>query len=377
VIKGALLAVTLFIATGVLLAIGTIWPVQSAVYYAGGGKGDLLRPAVNPEAAVDDLGIEIRLHQWQKAYSSLANKAEFTEPEFEHDLTGYTLSLRTYATLDSVDVHPLHQTADDADVNMTMHWASVVGPFENSRQVHVVRNGDRWAVDWPLVKEPQVPPQVITVNYLRWDVIYRGAGDEWGTQDVEGPHIRIVDMRPVNRADGVYVMGEILNEDVVPAFVNVRATLLRKDGSQIDSEDAFDMMIHTLLPKQVTPFLIRFPDIELSQVSSIRMDPLSVLVSASADPVVEVQNQKFNNGPAPTLTGEVSNQSGQVVNVAHVLTTFYDQNGQIVWVAGHYMDRALLPQTPVNFTIEVPEDLAKKISSQRTVVATWSAGNRA
>jgi hypothetical protein len=184
-------------------------------------------------------------------------------------------------------------------------------------------------------------------------------------------------MRPVNRADGVYVMGEILNEDVVPAFVNVRATLLRKDGSKIDSEDAFDMMMHTLLPKQVTPFLIKFPDIELSQVSSIRMDPLSVLVSASADPVVEVQNQKFNNGPAPSLTGQVSNQSGQPVNVAHVLTTFYDQNGQIVWVAGHYMDRALLPQTPVNFTIEVPEDLAKKISSQRTVVSTYSAGNRA
>ena len=375
--RGALLAITIFIATGVLLAIGTIWPVQSAVYYAGGGKGDLLRPPVTPEAAVDDLGIQLRLHQYQRAYDSLANKAEFTEPEFQHDLTGYALSLRTYATMESVDFHPLHQTSDNADVKMTMHWSSVVGPFETTRQVHVVRNGDRWAVDWPLVKEPQVPPQVVTVNYLRWDVIYRGAGDEWGTQDVEGPHVRIVDMRPLNRADGVYIMGEILNEDVVPAFVNVRATLVRKNGSPIDSEDAFDMMMHTLLPKQVTPFLIKFPDVELSQVSSIRMDPLAVLVSASADPVVEVQNQKFNNGPAPSLTGEVSNQSGQPVNVAHVLTTFYDQNGQIVWVAGHYMDRALLPQTPVNFTIEVPEDLAKKISSQRTVVATYSAGNRA
>jgi len=375
--RGALLAVTIFIATGILLAIGTIWPVQSAVYYAGGGNGNLIRTPDTPEAAVQNLGIELRLREWQRAYNSLANKAEFTEPEFEHDLTGYTLSLRTYATLDSVDVRPLHQTADDADVNMTLHWSSVVGPFENTRQVHVVHNDGRWAVNWPLVKEPQVPPQVVTVNYLRWDVIYRGAGDEWGTQDVEGPHVRIVDMRPINRADGVYVMGEILNEDVVPAFVNVRATLLRKDGSKIDSEDAFDMMMHTLLPKQVTPFLIKFPDIELSQVSSIRMDPLSVLVSASADPVVEVQNQKFNNGPAPSLTGQVSNQSGQPVNVAHVLTTFYDQNGQIVWVAGHYMDRALLPQTPVNFTIEVPEDLAKKISSQRTVVSTYSAGNRA
>lgn len=376
-IKGALLAIAIAAATGVLLAIGTIWPVPSAVYYAGGGNGNLVRSAVTPEAAAEDLGVELRLHQWGRAYSSLANKAEFTEQEFQHDLTGYTLSLRTFATLESVDVQPLHQTADEAQVSMKMHWASVVGPFESTRVVHVVRNGDRWAVDWPLEKQPQVPPQVVTVNYLRWDVIYRGAADEWGTQDVEGPHIKIVDMHPANRADGTVVMGEILNEDVVPAFVTVRATLLKKDGTPIDSEDAFDMMMHTLLPKQVTPFLIRFPDVDLSEVGSIRMDPLAVLVSATADPVVEVQNQKFTAGPTPTLTGQVSNQSGQDVNVAHVLTTFYDQNGQIVWVAGHYMDRALLPQTPVEFSIEVPEDLAKKISSERTVVATYSTGNKA
>ena len=40
----------------------------------------------------------------------------------------------------------------------------------------MVKMGDRWQVAWPLVKEPQVPPQVIAVNYLRWDVIYRGGG---------------------------------------------------------------------------------------------------------------------------------------------------------------------------------------------------------
>lgn len=376
-IKGALLAICIFIVTGLLVAIGTIWPVPSAVYWAGGGNGNVLRPADTPEAAVDDLGILIRLHDWDRAYASLANKGEFTEEQFIHDLTSYTLSLRTYADLEAVDVHPQHQTDSDADVKMTLHWSSVVGPFENTRDVHLVHSGSRWAVDWPLVKEPQVPPQVIAVNYLRWDVIYPGASEEWGAQQVEGPHVRIVDMRPLNRAAGTFVMGELLNEDVVPAWVDVRATLLKKDGTPIDTEAAFDMMMHTLLPKQVTPFLISFPGVDLSQVSSIRMEPVSVLVPASADPVIEVQNQKFNPGPAPTLTGEISNQSGQAVNVAHVLTTFYDQNGQIVWVAGHYMDRALLPQTPVDFTISVPEDLGKKISSQRTVVASYSGGNTA
>jgi len=161
----------------------------------------------------------------------------------------------------------------------------------------------------------------------------------------------------------------------MPAFVSVRATLLAKDGSPIDSEGSFDMISHTLLPKQVTPFIIHFPGVDLSQVGSIHMEPISVLVSATADPVIEIQNQKFNPAPGASVTGQLSNQSGHTVNVAHVLSTFYDKNGQVVWVAGQYIDRALQPQTPVDFRIPVPEDLAGKISSQRIVVSTYTTAS--
>jgi len=74
------------------------------------------------------------------------------------------------------------------------------------------------------------------------------------------------------------------------------------------------------------------------------------------------------------LSGELLNQSGQVVNVAHVLGTFYDKNGQVVWVADQYVAHALVPQTPVPFDIHIPEDLARSISSERTVVASYSTG---
>jgi hypothetical protein len=372
--KGSLLAVSIVVATVVLVVSGTLWPIQTALYWAGGK--DLLRPSSTPAVAVENLGDQIRLRAWEGAYSSLANKAEFTESEFYHDLVGYSLSLRTFATLESFEVHPLHQSANDAEIAMRLHWSSVVGTYVATRDLHVVRTGNHWAVDWPLVKEQRVPPQVIAVNYLRWDVIYRGPGDDWGAQDVGSPHVRIVDMHPVNRAEGVVVLGELLNEDIVPAFVSVRATLVAKDGSTIDSESSFDMISHTLLPKQVTPFLIRFPNVDLSQVGSIRMEPLSVLVSASADPVVEVENQKYKPAPRASLTGQLSNQSGQIVNIAHVLSTFYDKNGQLVWVAGQYVDRALLPQIPVDFHIPIPEDIARNISSERTVVATYSTGNQ-
>ncbi len=324
---------------------------------------------------MDDLGAQLKLRDMQKAYSSLANKAEFTEAEFERDLTGSTLSLRTYATLDSFDVQPIHQTDSDAELVLKMHWSSVVGTFDDPRDLHLVKTGDHWAINWPLKHEASVPPQVIPVNYLRWDVIYRGAGDDWGTQDVEAPHVRIVDMHPVNRAEGLVVMGELLNEDVMPAFVSVRATLISKSGSALDSEGAFDMISHTLLPKQVTPFIIHFPGIALSQVGSISMQPLSVLVSASADPVIEVENQQYKNGPGAAVTGQLSNQSGHPVNVAHVLSTFYDQTGQLVWVGGQYIDRALQPQTPVDFRVPIPPDLAAKVSTERTIVAAYVQGS--
>ena len=150
--------------------------------------------------------------------------------------------------------------------------------------VQVVKTGDHWEPVWPIQKKTVVPPQVIPVNYLRWDVIYRGPGDDWGVQDVEAPHVRIVDMHPVQRADGVVILGELLNEDVVPAYVSVSATLLSKSQSPIATEGSFDKISHLLLPKQVTPFFIMFPNASLSDVGSVRMTPTSSLVSASAAP---------------------------------------------------------------------------------------------
>lgn len=370
--NGRLLALVLAAATVVLVVIGTIWPVRAAAFYAG--NQSLVRSTSTPEAALQNLGDDIRAFHWQSAYDSLANKGEFTVSDFTRDLTGLYPNLRTYSALGDLETRPVHQSANDAEFVVKMHWTTVVGDSVNSRNVHVVRNGGAWQVQWPIQKEPVVPPQVIPVNYLRWDVIYRGAGDDWGAQDVDAPHVRIIDMHPVQRADGLVLMGELLNEDVVPAYVSVNATLLGKNQQPLATEGSFDKIQHILLPKQVTPFLIRYPDVNLSSVGGVRIQPFSNLVAASADPVIEIQNEKLNPAPDASLTGQLVNQSGQVANVAHVLSTFYDKSGNLVWVADQYVDRALAPQTPVPFEIRIPQDLAKNISSDRTIISSYSVG---
>ncbi len=368
---GRILAVILVVATIALIVIGTLRPNQSGTYVSD-SKAKLMGSVSSPKDAVNSLLGQIARRNWESAYSSLANKGEFTESEFIRDLNGDHGSLRTYANLESYDAQPLHASSDEAKVRANMRWASVVGTFDDSRELRVDRNGGRWQVEWPIVKEAKVPPQVIPVNYLRWDVVYRGAGDDWGAQDVEAPHVRIVAMHPVDRGGGVVILGELLNEDVVPAFVTVKATLLGSNGAALGTEDSFDKISHILLPKQVSPFRIDFRNVRLSQVDNVRIQPSTSLVAASADPVIGIESQKLTPLPEPTLTGQLVNQSGQVVNVAHVIGTFYDSSGQIVWVADEYPSRALLPQTPVPFSIPLPADVSSKVGSYRVVASTYS-----
>lgn len=370
--SGHILALTLAASTVSLIVIGTVWPNRSAAA-APDANIRLMASSSTPEDAVNTLLKQIGRGDWPAAYSSLANKGEFTESEFTRDFTGNSGSLRTYATLDGYDIHPLRSASDAAQIRTNLHWASVVGTFEDRRDLSVVRLGDVWQVAWPLVKEPRVPPQVIPVNYLRWDVINRGPQDDWGTQDVDAPHVRIVAMHPIDRGGGVVILGELLNEDVVPAFVTVKAALLRANGSALATEDSFDKISHILLPKQVSPFRIDFRNVRLSDVDSVHVQPSTSLVSASADPVIAIGSQKLNPVPDASLTGELLNQSGQVVNVAHVIGTFYDGAGQIVWVADEYPSRALLPQTPVPFTIALPADVSSKIASYHVMTTTYSS----
>ncbi|MGH9503238.1 MAG: hypothetical protein ACRD20_10350 [Terriglobales bacterium] len=370
---GRLLALTIVLVTAVLITVGTLWPIASARAMA---DSSLQSPGNSSSAqgAAQSLMQEISRRHWDTAYAALANKSEFSETQFVRDLAGGYTSLRSYASLDGFDLSPLRASNDEARFRASLKWSSVVGPFQDVRELRVIRQGDHWQVVWPIGPEPKLPPQVIPVNYLRWDVIYRGSQDDWGAQDVESPHVRIVDMHPVDRGGGTIILGELLNEDVVPALVTVKATLLAKDGSAIATEDSFEKISHVLLPKQVTPFRIDFPSVRLSQVDNVHIQPSATLVSASADPVIGIESQKLNPAPTPSLSGELVNQSGQVVNIAHVLGTFYDNRGQIIWVSDQYANRALLPQTPLAFSLPYPADLADKINNYRVVTSTFSAG---
>ena len=355
------LPIILLILTAVLVAMATV-------------HSNELAPATTPEGAVQQLLNHAKSRDYAGAFNYVAKSSNADEQSFAKDLSGRNGSLRTYSSLQKFETKVLHQNDQEAAVRASIEWSTAVGAFYDVRDLQVAKEDNSWKVVWPVTKEPQVPPQVIPETYLRWDVINRGSSDDWGAQNVEAPRVRITSMNATERDGSTIVMGEMVNEDTVPGFVSVGATLIGKDGNPIGQETSFDKISHTLLPKEVSPFRIDFPGVKLASVKSVRMQPNAMLVPASADPVIGVLHQRMEKDSRgrPVLRGEVVNQTGQTVNIPHVLATFYDNTGKVIWVSDGYVDQALLPQIPVPFALTVRDDIAQNIQTYRVTVNQYS-----
>jgi hypothetical protein len=373
------LPIILVVVTAVLMVLAVVGAgnAHGTVGIAAGSALRGLTPkASTPDQALTNLLVDLQRRNWDRAFSELANSNGGDEQTFVQEWLGSHGSLRSLSNLEGFESRPLHATNDEAQLRTRLHWTTPVGPIEDVRDFRVVRSGDIWKVVWPKSEAINTPAQVIPVTYLRWDLVTGGAGDEWGAKNIDAPHVRITSMNAVDSAEGVVVMGEVVNEDTVPAFVNVNATVLDASGNPIDDETSFDKIAHILLPKQVTPYRIDFPNLNLRDVKNVHMDVKAGLVPATADPVIGVMNQKIDadvQGKS-VLHGDLLNESGQTVNIPHVIASFYDNNGKVVWVSDGYVDRALLPQSTQPFAVEIPRSLAGRVQSFHVVVNHYTLG---
>ncbi|HTS37676.1 MAG TPA: hypothetical protein VMH04_18520 [Candidatus Solibacter sp.] len=373
------LPIVIFVVTAVLIVAGLAVRSNSAGTVGIAQRSSVLgsHQAATPEQALGSFLADIQRRNWDRAFSEVERPTDsLSKQDFIQEWMGSNGDLRAFSNLEGYDSRPLHATDSEAQMRVHLHWTTPVGPVEDVRDFRLTHRDDNWRVVWDATPPPNIPAQVIPVNYLRWDLVTGGSGDEWGSRNVDAPHVRIVSMNAVDSADGSVVMGEVVNEDTVPAFVNVNATLVNASGGSIDDESSFDKILHVLLPKQVSPYRIDFPRINLSKVKNVRMDVKATLVPASSDPVIGVMNQKIDTDAQgrAVLHGDLLNQSGVTVNIPHVIASFYDNTGKVVWVSDGYVERALLPQSTQPFAVELPKSVSGKVQNFHVVVNQYSLG---
>ena len=359
-------------AFGIVFAVLTLGSLAAGVVHSGTPVH-----SNTPDGVVRQLVSEVQARNYDAAYSLVANKSAVSRQQFAIDMSGDHDDLLNWATLQSANTETLHQTDTEATIRAALTWSTPVGPLYETRDLKLLRNDGQWRVDWPQTDEARVPPQVIPLTFLQWDVIRRGPQDDWGTQDVDAPRVRVIAMNTTEYEGSIVVVGEIENEDTVPSFVSVEATLLGDNGKILGNESSFDKINHVLLPKAVSPFRIDFPGVSLKQVKNIRMRTGSLLISTSADPTIGITNQKIsiNSTGEHVLTAELVNQGGRVINVPHLIVTTYDNEGKLFWVSDAYVPHALLPQIPVPISVALRSDAPADIKNYR-IIANYFLARR-
>src|SRR5581483_12609 len=200
----------------IVLAAITVVLVAVAWFQSGGAERRETLSASTPDQAVRLMLSQIRARNFDAAYARLANRSDVDKNAFVREFNGSYGSLLTYASLEKFDVAGLRTSGDEATVRAHLLYSTAVGPLDDTRDLKLRREGGTWKVLWPVNTAPKLPPQVIPVNYLRWDVINRGAGDDWGVQNVDSPQVRVISMNAIQRPDSVVLVGEVVNEDSVP-----------------------------------------------------------------------------------------------------------------------------------------------------------------
>src|SRR5258708_7138400 len=215
---------------------------------SGGALPGLKSAATSPEQAVAGFLADVQKRDWNSAHARLADAASVDQSLWTPELAGSDGSLRSFSSLAGWDLRPVHATDQEAQVRVTLHWSTPVGSTEEVRDLRTVHQDGFWKVVWPEMRVTEVPAQIIPVTFLRWDLVTGGSQDTWGQRNVDAPKVRILTMNPVEYEGGSIVMGEVVNEDTIPAFVNVNAALVDASGNTIDEESSFDKILHVLLP---------------------------------------------------------------------------------------------------------------------------------
>lgn len=345
----------------------------------------------HPDAVIHAYYNDIDFKRFGMAYSRLNPE---TRPDFEQFILNLSVQgglLSSYSQLESLTMTPLVQEATHRQVAVTASYLTALSAYTNTTTLTLDRLNGRWVIAPEAVDVTVPPDQFLRTPEVNWLAQGRrrvASGTTNFTDVLDRPELSILSARMVVRAPERYsVVGEVLNRDVDPADVTVTSSIYDDQNRKLTWYNAGDIMIHKLLPLEITPFRIDFEGVagaalvESTFLGSAtkqgdaqrftpnatwpyqrppetvfgRFDVVAKAVVTQRDlyRAVGVQNLKIGEDETGTLIveGELINNDLREATVPHLLITLYDEAGTVLWVDQHYLPTSIRPQRVQPFTV--------------------------
>lgn len=376
------------IVAGVLVVVGTVYTY--------------LQQARTPIAIVEAYYDDLDFRRFAQAY---ARFDPATRPAYDQYLLELSVNgglVASYGKLDSVTAHIVATEPDRVEVEATAVWVTALNDYTTVDRLTLVQRSGQWYIQ-PVSTVPATPPDEFfrrgTVSWFTQgrrtvttgptafgDILDRPelqilsarlVRSPWDTcgLDAKGEVIVATASKPCYRDS---VVGELINTDADPADVTVTAILYDDQGNPLTTYNAQSVIVHTIFPKEVTPFRIDFEGVagsvlndastagdfspsayspvELSStVKTFEVYAKAVVTGADLYRDVTAQNVHIEAGVdgQPHLVGDLLNTGTTEATIPHVLLTYYDSQNRVAWVDQAYVAEAIRPQRSQPFDVAI------------------------
>ncbi len=358
----------------------------------------------DPESIIVAYYDDLDFRRFGDAHARLDPETRPALDQFLLELSVKNGLLASYGKLDSVKPRIVESELDRVVVEADTIWVTALQEYETSQRHVMVKRDGHWYImsDTPDVT---IPPDQF---FRRGEVAYHSQGRRRVTTEttafadvLDRPELQILSSRLVRKwtdacgfqeehddeePSNCYrysVVGELINTDVDPADLTVTAILYDEEGNELSQYNAQQVIMHKLMPKEVTPFRVDFEGVagavldDLDTAGDFHPDAYSplmledpvaafevygkaVVTGRDLDRSVAVQDIQVTmdeEGQA-WLSGEVRNFGLSEATIPHVFITYYDAAGQVAWVDHYYLEEGIRPQRSQSFNLPItqPDD---------------------
>ena len=312
----------------------------------------------NPEKLLKEYFHHIDFKNYDKAYDLLEAESRISMDQFMLELSLEDGLLASYAKLDSINITEIKSISDYiSEAHITASWFTAVQKYQTQHNFILEKIKDKWYIRKETFEMDVTTDQLISISDI--DFLNQGkrqaiSGSTLKEDVLDRPDIYIKQANLIVRDTLPYIVGELINVDVVPAFVNVKAILFNERDEEILNMNSSEVIKHNLLPKESTIFKIDFSEnifegsIECI-VDSISSFAIFVNTSVTDEKLYKYYGLKNIHKKENSLQGSIVNYGNKEITIPQILIGQCN-NDNITWVDHTYIDRGIRPQREKDFS---------------------------
>lgn len=278
----------------------------------------------------------------------------------------------SYGKIDNMNHTIIDSSNDYAKIETKIEWVTPLETYNRTSVHEVIKKGYKWYLK-PLEVQGYIPTNQFT-NVPGNNFLNQGrrkiTTEETFHEDVlDRPVVQVRSCKLVKKDGKYYVIGQIQNLDNYPVDITIKSSLLDSKKQILTSYDDKFHLVHKLLPKEVTAFRIEFDAVDWKEITE-KIEPstfnLKVLGTVANQDLYKSISLRKVSIESKRIVGELYNFGSQTVSITQFIQSYYNKNGELIWVDTSISEKSTFPQKANPFDITIADyDLVEVITIEQ------------